>query len=223
MSQRFLITGANRGIGLELARQLVAAGHSVVATARKPSGLESKLKGNSLIYPLDVGSPESIGELAGRLDGPIDVLINNAGVIGDGDTGFETASPEKIMESFTVNALGAFRVTQALLKHLERGTKPKVVNITSQMGSIADNKSGGYYGYRMSKAALNMFTKSLAVDFPKWTVLCLHPGWVQTDMGGREAPVSPEDSARGLIKVIEKAGTSESGRFFNFRGEELPW
>jgi NAD(P)-dependent dehydrogenase (short-subunit alcohol dehydrogenase family) len=223
MAKTILITGCSRGIGHEIARQLAADGHAVIATARNPAILEREFGDRARVFSLDVNDPTSVRDLARRVDGPIDVLINNAGVLLDADSDFATVSLDKINESLAVNALSAMRVTQAFLPHLEKGTKPVVANITSLMGSIADNKSGGYYGYRMSKAALNMFTKSFAIDYPEITAICLHPGWVQTDMGGGEAPTPAAESAKGLINVILKAKKSQSGCFLNFKGQEMPW
>lgn len=219
----YFITGASRGIGHEFVLQILSQGHKVIATARAPGVLEKEFGDRALILSLDVTKQNQVDDLAHAVNSPIDVLINNAGVLLGEDAPFQKVSSEKLFESFNVNTLGAIRVTQALLPHLQKSPQAKVINITSKMGSIEDNGSGGYYGYRMSKAALNMFTKSFAVDFPKITTLCLHPGWVQTDMGGANALVRTEDSVRGLLKVIQRAKPSDSGGFFDFTGEEISW
>ena len=115
------------------------------------------------------------------------------------------------------------RVTRAFLPHLRQSAQPKLIHITSLMGSIADNESGGYYGYRMSKAALNMFNKSFAIDYPEVISLVVHPGWVKTDMGGPQAPLPPEIAVRGILSVVNRATTKQTGKFFDYEGNELPW
>ncbi len=152
----------------------------------------------------------------------IDVLINNAGIYGRAH-GLEALELKQVEEVLLTNAVAPMRVTRALIPSLKKARQPKVVHITSLMGSIADNESGGSYGYRMSKAALNMFSKTLSVDFPEFISLVIHPGWVKTDMGGKDAPLEIRDSARGILTVIEKSTPQHSGRFFDYEGEELPW
>jgi NAD(P)-dependent dehydrogenase (short-subunit alcohol dehydrogenase family) len=128
-----------------------------------------------------------------------------------------------MQETFDTNVLGPLRMSQALLPHLRRASQPKLVNITSLMGSIADNSSGGSLAYRTSKAALNMVTKNFAREENGITVLCLHPGWVQTDMGGDRAPLTTKASAEGILDVVLKSGSGDTGKFFNYSGKELPW
>ena len=152
----------------------------------------------------------------------VDLLINNAGILKS-DGPFERLDFESVLESFKVNTLGPMRLAKALLPLLSQSPKPIIVNITSQMGSIDDNKSGGYYSYRISKTALNMFNKSFSLDHPQITSVVVHPGWVQTRMGGAGATITPEVSVRGLFNLVKNLDRKSSGRFFNHRGEELPW
>ena len=140
-----------------------------------------------------------------------------------GSSPFAELATKDLVKMFDVNAVGAVRVTQSLLPALLKSERPIVANISSKMGSISDNTGGGHYGYRMSKAAMNMFNKSLAVDFPKLIAVCFHPGWVQTEMGGKAAPTSVGESVSGLGELIDKLEPKHSGRFFDFNGEELPW
>jgi NAD(P)-dependent dehydrogenase (short-subunit alcohol dehydrogenase family) len=225
MSRTIVITGANRGIGLELARQASAAGATVVATAREP---EKAAELNALdvrVEQLDVADADSVARFARSLgDLAVDVLINNAGV-GVGHPSLEELDPESLVPMFRVNAVGPLRVTQALLPHLRRGKEKRVVQMTSRMGSIDDNSSGGAYAYRASKAALNMINKSLALDLAGegFTCIVTHPGWVTTDMGGQGAPLSVQESAAGLLKVVDGLTQDDNGRFLMWSGEELPW
>ncbi len=219
-----LITGTNRGIGLELARQYAADGWRVHACARnlaKATALKV-LRGDVKLHELDVADEAQIAALAQALGGEtIDLLVNNAGV-GGAD---EATDPEPWLEVFRVNSIAPVRVLQALLPNLQRSKDPRVLNLTSRMGSIADNSSGGSYAYRSSKAALNAAMKSLAIDLKSKgiTIAVMHPGWVKTDMGGPGAPVTPKASAEGLRRVIAAMKPSESGAFLNYDGARLPW
>ncbi len=230
----YLITGAGRGIGLELTLFALENGHSVITLVREPNNARSlaqakKEYGDKLsVFKCDIADPESLAQAHSQAhellgDFTLDVLINNAGVLLDDEERFDQLPLEKVINSLHVNAVGPVSVTQAFLPNLNKSASAKLVNITSQMGSIADNASGGYYGYRMSKAALNMFAKSFAVDHPKIITLLIHPGWVRTDMGGAQAPLLPRESARGVFKVISEATKNETGRFFDYKGKELPW
>lgn len=226
----YVVTGASRGIGLELTRLALAAGHRVSALSRNPS---ERLQSLSKTHPeafrsfrVDILSEDSIRAFAKELGekDPIDVLINNAGILLDGSTAFEQISLEHVRESFDVNTIAPMRVTQVLLPWLKKSSHPKLINITSLMGSIADNNGWGHsYGYRMSKAALNMFTKTISVDFPEITAVVIHPGWVKTDMGGKDAPTATEESARGILKKISEVTKKNTGHFYDFEGDELPW
>lgn len=225
-----LITGANRGIGLEFAKEYRAAGWNVIATAREPDGArELKALGEGVrIVPLDVTKADSVAALARLLGGqPIDLLINNAGVGsgGEGGRGLATLKPEEFEKVLQVNALGPVRVTQALLPNLRAGKGKKIVSISSGLGSIAGNGGGGYYGYRESKAALDMFMRSIAAELRSEGFVCvpLAPGWVKTDMGGPHAELTPEESVSGMRKVIDGLKPKDSGKFWNHDGTNIPW
>lgn len=220
-----LVTGANRGIGLEFVKQLTAQGYEVIGTARKPEKAVELKKTGARVLQLDVTDGESIAAMAEALEGqPIDLLINNAGISGHRAATFRDTEFDKIAFTFDVNSLGPMRVTQALLDNVLASKNKRVVQISSTMGSIANNQ-GGYYGYRASKTALNMFNSSLAKELGREgvTAVVLHPGWVQTDMGGATAPVQPTDSVAGMIKVIAGLELADGGRFIDYQGETLPW
>jgi NAD(P)-dependent dehydrogenase (short-subunit alcohol dehydrogenase family) len=220
-----LITGANRGIGLELASQYKARGFKVIGTARKPEQATELEALGVQVEALDVTDSESVAALASRLDGiALDILINNAGISGYNAASFQEFDFDQVMPSFDVNSLGPMRVTQALYKSLAKGSGKKVVHISSTMGSIAQNR-GGYYGYRASKAALNMFNKSLAMELgPEGFIsVVLHPGWVRTRMGGDGAQLSTQESVTGMVSVIEQLKPASNGHFYDYQGKELPW
>lgn len=216
-----LVTGANRGIGLELCKQLKARGAEVIAVCRK-STPELEALGVRIEAGVDVSDAGSVRELATRLKGVnLDLLINNAGILRGEN--FDSLDFDGIAEQFEVNALGPLRVTAALAPLL--GKDAKVAIITSRMGSIADNGSGGYYGYRMSKAAVNAAGVSLAHDLKSRgvAVALLHPGMVATEMTGKHG-IPAEDSVRGLLARIDELTLENSGKFFHAgTGEELPW
>ena len=223
----YLITGANRGLGLEFARQLSQRKDDtkILATAREPEKATDLQRLVHDVYPLDVADPKSIAGLAEHLkDQPIDVLINNAGVSSKSNS-IATLEEADLQTVFTVNAIGLMLVTKAALKNLRAGKRKIVFNITSQLGSIANNKGGSSYGYRGSKAALNMMTVSLSNELKKdgFTCVVAHPGWVQTDMGGPNATLKPEESIAGLLKIIDGLKAEDSGKFFNYDGTMLPW
>jgi NAD(P)-dependent dehydrogenase (short-subunit alcohol dehydrogenase family) len=215
-----LVTGASRGIGLELCRQLQLRGHVVVAACRRASA-ELQSSGCRVVEGIEVTDDQSVARLAAAVAGErIDVLVNNAGILSR--ESLDDLDFERMRRQFEVNALGPLRVTQALLPNLGPGSK--VVIVTSRMGSIADNGSGGYYGYRMSKAAVNAAGVSLARDLAGRgiTVLMLHPGMVATDMTGAHGiPVT--ESAQNLTARIEQLGPEASGSFHHANGEPLPW
>lgn len=217
----YLVTGANRGIGLALCQQLKAAGHQVIAVCRQGSEALTEL-GVEVIDGIDVTQDADLNRLREVLgDRRLDVLINNAGVLARnalGDIDYDT-----VRQQYEVNAIGPLRVTEALLPHLGDGSKVAIV--TSRMGSVADNDSGGHYGYRMSKAAVNMAGASLAIDLkPKGIAVgLLHPGYVKTDMTGQQGFVDTEHSAKGLIERIAQLRMDNSGGFWHAEGEQLPW
>jgi NAD(P)-dependent dehydrogenase (short-subunit alcohol dehydrogenase family) len=222
---RVLITGANRGLGLEFARQFHAAGARVVGTARRPDAADQLKALGVRVEQLDVTDAESVARLASRIGSePVDIVINNAG-IGGRHPSIEQIDADAVDRIFQVNCLGPMRVTQALLPALRKGDRKLVVNISSRLGSIELNGQGGYYGYRESKAALNMFSRSLASELSAegFTCVVISPGWVRTDMGGSRATLSPAESIQGMIAVINGLTTRDSGGFFDYRGERLPW
>jgi len=217
-----LITGASRGIGREFARQYEAGGWRVIATCRDPSKYD--LDGEA--YRLDVTDPENVAALHSELYGEsIDLLINNAGIYGPRGLEFGSLDYDAWEEVLRTNVLGAMRVAEAFAHHMAASEKKKMVFISSKVGSIADNTSGGGYIYRSSKTALNMAVKSLSLDLSGKGIICLllHPGWVQTDMGGASAPIDAATSVAGMREVVDRADKADSGRFFNYDGSELPW
>jgi len=225
MTPTTVLTGANRGIGLELARQLAAAGERVIATTRDPRAAPELCALDVRVEALDVADARSVARFRETLAGAlVDLLINNAG-IGVGERDLEGLDVESLARYFQVNSMGALRVTQALLPNLRAGTRKHVAQITSRMGSIADNTSGGAYAYRASKAALNMLTKSLALDLAGEGFVCvvLHPGWVRTRMGGDGAPTTVEESARDLLATLQSLAPEDNGRFLGPGREEIPW
>jgi NAD(P)-dependent dehydrogenase (short-subunit alcohol dehydrogenase family) len=214
-----LITGANRGIGLELARQYAGDGWDVIATSREPSPELNELGVSvELIDMRDLDSVASFGE---RIDQPLDLLIANAGTYGP-QAVRSARDAAGWSETFTVNSIAPFLIAQSVLPHVAQ-TGGKLVAISTKMGSIADNSSGGYIAYRSSKAALNMAWRSLAIDNPSIVAAVLHPGWVKTRMGGSSAPLTVETSVTGLRKTIANLRAEQSGGFFSYDGSPLPW
>ena len=226
---RVVVTGANRGIGLEFVKQLAARGDEVVATARRPeaadalNALAAESGGKVTVTQLDITDADSLAAFVGGLDA-VDLLINNAGIYprsgGIGELDFDA-----VAKGFEVNAIAPLRLVNAMLGALRQGSGSKIVNVSSQMGSIADNSSGGAYAYRGSKAALNMLTRSLAHDLrPEGiSAAVIHPGWVQTDMGGPNAKITTEQSVSGMLEQIDALDTARAGSFLNWNGNDLPW
>ena len=218
----YLVTGANRGIGYEYCRQLQGRGDRVIAVCRSTSEALQQL-GVQVEAGIDITSDASVADLQKRLgDGVIDVLIHNAGIIQR--VTLDNLDFDSIRAQFEVNALGPLRVTQALLPHLQGGSK--IVLMTSRMGSIADNTSGSSYGYRMSKVALSMAGKSLAHDLKARgiAVAILHPGLVQTRMTNfTSSGITPEESVQGLLTRIDQLTLENTGTFWHANGEVLPW
>lgn len=227
----WVVTGANRGIGLEFVRQLAARGDEVIATVRDLSGatelqaIAAGAGGRVSVAPCDTSSDQSVADLRSFV-GPrrVDVVLNNAGVMG-AMTSLEELDFAEMSRTFDVNALGPLRVVQSLLPALLRGPVRRVVSISSGMGSIEDNTSGGAYGYRVSKAALNMANRSMSVDLRDrgFTCIVMNPGWVQTDMGGSGAPLPVVESVRSLVRIIDRLTPADSGKFINYRGNEFAW
>ena len=222
--QTVLITGANRGIGLALTRQFRARGDRVIAVCRQGSeALEAT--GARTEAGIDVTDDAALAALAQRLsDVRIDTLVLNAGILAREALGeIDAAGFDSMRRQFEVNALGPLRVAQALLERLADGAKIGI--ITSRMGSVADNGSGGRYGYRASKAAVNAIGKSLAVDLqPRGiAVFLLHPGYVATDMVGGTGDVTPEQAAARLVERLDSLTLEDTGTFWHANGEPLPW
>ena len=216
-----LVTGANRGIGLELSRLLKARGDHVIAACRKASA-ELKTLGVQVEEHIDVSDASALLELGKRLESTkIDTLIANAGILRGEELG--RIDFDSVSEQLEVNALGPLRTVEAMLKSLREGSK--VALITSRMGSIGDNSSGGYYGYRMSKAALNAAGMSLSLDLKSKgvAVVTLHPGFVKTEMTGKHGALEPSESAKMLLERIASLSLENTGRFLHANGEELPW
>ena len=226
-----LITGTNRGIGLEFAKQFIARGDTLLATCRDIASATEldRLKVNNeklQIFELDVSSQESMESLPEKLEGQaIDIFINNAGVYGPRDSEFGNVSTGEWAKVFQINAKAPMILTQLLIDNLHDGSEKKLIYISSKMGSIDDNKGGGSYVYRSSKAALNAVAKSIAVDLGNsgYSVAVLHPGWVQTDMGGPNALIDAGTSVSNMINVIDNLNTQNSGSFFNYDGVIIPW
>jgi NAD(P)-dependent dehydrogenase (short-subunit alcohol dehydrogenase family) len=226
---RILVTGANRGIGHELVRQLVERGDDVDAVSRTPQEIvyEDKAADSRIrLFRCDIADDASVRALAAELgDAAIDMVINNAGVGGGNRQSLRDLDFAEALRTYNVDALGALRVSLALLPHVRRGQVKKLVHVTSGLGSIGDNKSGGHYAYRMAKAALNMMAKNLAMDLrgDGITSIVINPGWVQTDMGGPHAAITVKESVRGMLRVIESATLAQSGEFLDWNGGRYPY
>ncbi len=216
-----LITGASRGIGLELCRQYHARGDDVIAVCRR-AGADIGRLGVRVIDGIDVGNDDDAARLAAELDGiTLDILINNAGIL-QSDT-LESVDFDAMLEQYRINTIGPLRITRALRKKLRRGSKVGIV--TSRVGSIGDNSSGNNYGYRASKTAANMVGVNLSHDFGDdgVAVALLHPGYVRTDMTRGSGNTSPQDAARGLIARMDELTLDTTGTFWHAEGYRLPW
>ena len=228
-----LITGANRGIGLEFARQYIESGWRVFACCRNPDQATllkqlASMHANSLsLHKLDVSDFDEIDRLSAELaDQDIDLLLNNAAIFLDThDNELGRTDYEAWIYSLRVNSMAPLKMTEAFINQVSRSTQKKVINITSKMGSIADNTSGGYYLYRSSKTALNMVTRNLSIDLMPHGIMTatLHPGWVQTDMGGPNALITAGSSVAGMRRVIEQLTLADSGKFYAYNGKEIAW
>lgn len=212
-----LVTGANRGLGLEFVRQYRAEGWDVVATVRESSSELEAL--GAEVRLLDMGDLEAVSSFAaGR---PLDLLIANAGTYGPRDAA-SAAEGEEWLATFAINTVAPYLLAKAVLEEV-RQAGGKLVAVSTRMGSLADNGSGGFLAYRSSKAALNMAWKTLALANPDIACAMLHPGWVQTRMGGSNAPVAPEDSIAGMRRVIAGLTPADSGAFLDYQGQHVPW
>jgi NAD(P)-dependent dehydrogenase (short-subunit alcohol dehydrogenase family) len=220
-----LITGANRGLGLEFVRQFEAGGATVLAACREPDKAEALREiPNVEICALDVASAASVKALAATLKGrPIDILINNAGRLTAGRT--EGNDPEEVLAMLRVNTLGPLMLSEALVENLAASTRRLILTVSSDLGSLSGNASGGNLGYRVSKAAVNMVMRTLAVELKPRNIGCvlLTPGWVRTDMGGSNAPLTPTQSVTGMYRVIERLSARDTGRWLDHSGRECSW
>jgi NAD(P)-dependent dehydrogenase (short-subunit alcohol dehydrogenase family) len=239
--RRVVLTGANRGLGLELSHQLLAAGDEVVATARQPKTadalhkLESTSGGRLTVVRLDVGDPDEVSAAAlhiGERFDSVDLLFNNAGIWtapGEPDRASSGAladlRPDPVLEVLRINAVAPLLVTQALASRLARAGRSTVVNLSSGLGSIGGTTTRGNLAYGMSKAALNMLTRQLAAELAGHgvVVVAVSPGWVATDMGGRSAPLEPAESVHGILNVVNALTPAQSGTFLDHTGATLPW
>ena len=229
--ETILITGANRGIGLALVARYLDAGSNVVATCRTPAeatDLQTLLKQNDAtleVLPLETTSEAQTQQLVATLAGRrIDVLINNAGVMGGDRQSLQNMDYAAWLDAFAVNTMAPFRLSAALLDNLLAAERPRIITVSSQMGALA-RQSRGALIYRSSKAAVNKTMQVLALELEaQGVIVCpVHPGWVQTDMGGAQADITAAQSAEGLYQLIAQLDTSKSGRFWSFDGSEHPW
>jgi NAD(P)-dependent dehydrogenase (short-subunit alcohol dehydrogenase family) len=232
MKDTILITGANRGIGLALARVFVGQGWEVIACCRRPAeaqdlqAVEAVSGGGLTIRQLDVTKDEEIGSLAASLAGKgVDILFNNAGILGPEEQDFGKLDEEEWLAVFRVNTIAPYKLALALLDNVVLSHRRVIATIGSAMGSIGENSSGGYYIYRTAKAAVHMIMKNLSIDLaPRGvTAVALHPGWVRTRLGGPQAPVSPEESAAGLFALLTTLTPAKNGTLLDYQGREMAW
>ena len=230
--KKILVTGANRGLGLGLVKKFLENDEKVICTTRNLSkskeliSCKEKYNDNLEICELDLLDKESPNILSNFLgDKPIDLFINNAGVIGHSAQHFKSVSLNHWIDVLKVNLISPLLMTQSIIKNVEKSSEGKIYFISSKVGSIEDNKSGGMYIYRSSKTALNQVVKSLSIDLKPLgiSVISLHPGWVRTEMGGPNALISVEESVNGMIDVISNTSIINSGQFINYDGTRLPW
>lgn len=223
-----LITGASRGIGLELTKKFLDLKYNVISTYRvKPSReLEALLKYESLsIVELEVTDEVSISHFKNHLLGiQVDILINNAGVKGADDQSMEEITQKDWLNTFAINSIAPLMISRAVLNNMENSPRPRIITISSQMGALQSD-SIGLYAYRSSKAAVNKVMKVLSLELKdKSVAVCLiHPGWVATDMGGENADISAIDSASGIAKIAQELTMDDTGKFFTWEGNEHPW
>jgi NAD(P)-dependent dehydrogenase (short-subunit alcohol dehydrogenase family) len=224
MGSTYVVTGASRGLGAEMVRQLRQRGHAVVAAVRDPGKAGGALKAGATVVRLDVDRPETFEAFAGALDTPVDVLVNNAGIAGT-DAALRSLTPDVMERVFRTNVFGPALLTKALMAHLRRGNRKVVVNVSSGLGSLAGTPGGFSYAYCASKSALNMLTvlmhRELSAD--GFTVVSLDPGWNRTDMGGADAPLDPSDTARLMVGMFERLGRGDSGKFLGYDDQSRPW
>jgi NAD(P)-dependent dehydrogenase (short-subunit alcohol dehydrogenase family) len=225
----FLITGANRGIGLAMAEAVIARGDRVIAAVRDPFKLPDALrmaaKENCLVVGMDVADQRSVDRAAAAVKEPVDVLVNNAGVNPPGRQNAVEADLAAFSRTLEINVAGPLRVAQAFLPHLRRASMPRILTVSSQMGALTTGNSSGAMAYRTSKAAVNKAMQCLAHDLrPAGVpVIVLHPGWVRTDMGGGGADLSAQESAAGILKLADGLTMQDTGGFFRWDGTVHPW
>ena len=224
--KNILITGANRGIGLKFA-EILSANNNIYATARDITNADDLKKfDNTELLELDLLNKDSIKSFCSELkDIPLDMIINNAGIFQDEQMEETILDPELWLDEIMINAIGPVVLSQKLKENIMSGNDKKIIFISSQMGSIDDNYSGGYYFYRTSKSALNSAAKSLSIDWKAdgISVLMLHPGWVRTDMGGSNAKLNIDTSVRKMLDVINSLDMGKTGTFLNYEGKKLEW
>jgi len=226
-----LLTGANRGIGLEFVRQYAGEGWRIIAGCRDPQGATelqelASSQGNIEVRSLEVSDEAAIKRLAEELAGtPVDLLLLNAGVIGSECASLGQMNQADWLRVLTINTVAPALMIQAFREHVAASELKTIVALSSILGSITNNDTGGLYSYRASKSALNHICRSAAIDLREQgiKVLPVHPGWVQTDMGGPDAQISTETSVSGLIRVIGKATDKQSGKLIDYRGKEMGW
>lgn len=232
MTETVLITGASRGIGLEFVKFYAERGARVYACCRQPesardlAALAARSGGLVQVQPLDVTNERQVANLKAVLgDTPVDILINNAGIYGQDDARFGNTDVEAWLQAFRVNTIAPVKIAEALVENVARGTRRVMAFLSSKMGSIDDNGSGGSYVYRTSKTALNMAVKSMSIDLaPRGiAVVALHPGWVLTDMGGPSAEIDTATSVSGMARVLDGLDAANSGRFYEYDGSVIPW
>lgn len=224
--KNILITGANRGIGLKFA-EILSANNNIYATARDITNADELKKfDNTELLELDLLNKDSIKSFCSELkDIPLDMIINNAGIFQDEQMEETILDPELWLDEIMINAIGPVVLSQKLKENIMSGNDKKIIFISSQMGSIDDNYSGGYYFYRTSKSALNSAAKSLSIDWKAdgISVLMLHPGWVRTDMGGSNAKLDIDTSVSKMLDVINSLDMGKTGTFLNYEGKKLEW
>ena len=232
-----LVTGASRGLGLEMVRQFVGDGWRIYACCRTPdtaadlAALAAQSDGAITLHTLDVSKPAQIAALADEFRGtPIDMLVNNAGLLGctiddQAPASFGTIDYEAWLEVHEINTMAPLRVTEAFVDHVAQSDMKLLFFMSTHMGSITDLADGGLYSYRSSKAALNLLVKALSIDLASRGVrtIAVHPGWVSTDMGSPAAPVTPPESIAGIRRVVAGYDGGQTGRFYQYDGKELPW
>jgi NAD(P)-dependent dehydrogenase (short-subunit alcohol dehydrogenase family) len=224
MGDRYLVTGASRGLGAEFVQQLLRRGHTVIAAVRDPDSAGSAARAGAKVVRLDVTRPDTFEAFARSLDEPIDLLINNAGVAAT-DASVRSMTAETFEHVFRTNVFGLALLTKALLPVLGRGKRKSIANVSSSLGSLASTPGGFSYAYCCSKAALNMLTvlmhKELAGD--GFTIISLDPGWNRTDMGGEQAPLDPKETVGGMVALLDRLKAADSGKFLGYDGQTRAW